>query len=366
MQKNIKMPKRVGHLFEKMLDIDVIMRAIRKASEKKRNQRNVKRILDNIEKYAKRIRQMIREGSFKPSPYKMKEINDGIRLKKRLIAKPRFYPDQCVHHVLIIALQPIIMRSMYYYSCGSVPGKGGRLINKGILKFIRRHNNKAKYVLKMDIRHFYETVTHESLMQMLRRKIKDKSVLNICNIIVRSYPGGGKCCGVPIGNFTSPWFTNLLLEPVDHAIKHYLGKDYFYSRYVDDMVIIGPNKRKLHKLRKTLEVWLSRIELRLKGNYQVYKLSKRCIDFVGVKYFKDGHTEIRKSVLKRIKRKARKIGRLGYINARNAMAMVSYMGRVHHTDSEHLFQKHIKPYIGSTKKLRRIISYEAKLCGAAG
>ena len=69
--------------------------------------------------------------------------------------------------------------------------------------------------------------------------------------------------------------------------------------------------------------------------------------------------------MKRIKRKAKRLSKLPYISFRNAVGMMSYMGYVHNTDSEHFFRKHIRPFIGSTRKLRRIIANEAKILTAS-
>ena len=88
----------------------------------------------------------------------------------------------------------------------------------------------------------------------------------------------------------------------------------------------------------------------------------RPLDFIGVKFYRDGRALIRKTILKRVKRKARKIESLGErVSARNAAGMMAYMGRIHHTDSENLFRAEIQPRIKNTKRLRRIVSYETKL-----
>lgn len=372
-----KTSKRAGYLYEKICDLDNIKIAILEASKKKRRQRNVRKILSHIDYYAKKIQEMLLEQTYIPSPYATREINDGIRQKKRTIAKPRFYPDQCIHHALIQALESVIMCSMYYGCCGSVKGRGDKRIRKYIHKYIVRRSGKSKYVLKMDVRHFYQSIDHDVLKAVLRKKIKDKHVLWLCDIIIDSCPEG-----IPIGNYTSQWFCNLFLEDLDHKIKAFFGKankgcakDYCYTRYIDDMVIIGPNKRKLHKARKMIAAELDKKGLRLKDNWQVFKLKDRppnlCgrknrtrdrpLDFVGIKFYRDGTMTLRKSILKRVKRKARKIGRLECVSARNAAGMMAYNGRLHATDSERLFQTEIKNHIKSTKRLRRIISYEAGL-----
>ncbi|MDO5391045.1 MAG: reverse transcriptase domain-containing protein [Eubacteriales bacterium] len=359
--------KRAGFLYEKICDLDNIKAAILNASKKKRRQKNVRRILDNIDYYAHQIQMMLQNMTYHPSKYVTKLINDGIRQKKRNIAKPRFYPDQCIHHALIQGIEPVLMKGMYHYCCGSVKGRGDKRIRKAVKKWLKRNPKKSKYVLKMDVHHFYESIDHDELKKVLAKKIKDKRVLWLCGVIIDSCPKG-----IPIGNYTSQWFCNLFLEDLDHKIKAFLGKDYIYVRYIDDMVIIGPNKRKLHQARKMIEEELQGKKLQMKGNYQVFRLRRspfekhkgRPLDFLGCKFHKDETLTIRKSILKRIKRKARRIEWLAnhhYISARNAAGMMSYMGRIHQTNSEHLFRDEIKPRIGSTKRLRRIISDEAKI-----
>lgn len=370
-EKSLIRTKRAGHLFEKICDLNNIKAAILNASKKKRRQKCVRKILKDLDAYAKRIQKMLISQSYRPSKYITRIINDGIRQKKRNIAKPRFYPDQCIHHALIQVIEPCFMKGMYYYCCGSVTGRGDKRIRKAIRRWIRKKPGKSKYVLKMDVHHFYESIDHGVLKKVLMKKIKDKRVLWLCFLIIDSYPKG-----IPIGNYTSQWFCNLFLEFLDHKIKEFLGKDYLYTRYIDDMVVIGPNKRKLHKARKMVEAELAGVNLELKGNWQVFRLKStvpnlcrkeertkdRPLDFLGIKFYRDGSMTIRKSVLRRVKRKANKIKSLGSnISPRNASGMMAYMGRIHYSDSENLFRSYIGPRIGSTRKLRRIISHDAKL-----
>lgn len=102
------------------------------------NPDNVKRVLKRIDHYAEIIQKLLKDQSYVPSKYIFKTINDGIRQKKREIAKPRFFPDQCIHHALMQVLEESIMKGMYYYNCGSVPGRGDKRIRKAVTKFIRK------------------------------------------------------------------------------------------------------------------------------------------------------------------------------------------------------------------------------------
>jgi RNA-directed DNA polymerase len=87
--------------------------------------------------------------------------------------------------------------------------------------------------------------------------------------------------GMPLGNLTSQFFANIYLNELDYFVKHKL-KAKFYIRYVDDFVL-------LHKSRKQLGTWKSKIEIFLREKLKlelhpdksrIIPLSKG-IDFVG-------------------------------------------------------------------------------------
>lgn len=91
--EEIKWTKRVGHLFERVVDLENIKRAIRRAAKRKTNRPSVQRILNDLDGYARKIQEMLMTESFVPNPYTIREIYDGIKKKRRIIAIPRFYPD---------------------------------------------------------------------------------------------------------------------------------------------------------------------------------------------------------------------------------------------------------------------------------
>lgn len=369
--------KRTGYLYKEICSLANCIRAILRASIGKRHRRNVKIVLENLFEYARKLRKMLLTHSYVPSPYSVRYINDGIKQKRRRLAKPRFWPDQCVHHALDGVMAKVIMKGMDYYCCGSVKKRGPARAKKGIERFIRKHPKKAKYVFKMDIKKYYDSIIHEKMMECLKRKIKDKEVLWLYRVILDSYDAVDpevsteehevfrKGYGIPIGIDPSRWLCNLLLERIDHEIRKFLGKDYFSTRYVDDLVVIGPNKRKLHRLKTFLDDRLLELGLRIKDNWQIFRLENRPIDFIGFKFYKDGHTEMRKTILKRIKRKLSKLRRMPSISVRNASGMVAYMGWIKRSNSHHFITKYITGKVRFSR-LRRIISHEGKILNKTG
>ena len=99
LKKQEILPKRVGGIYEKIYEYENIKTAIKavcsspNATKSKRNEKtNAKqqkeKYLGNIDKYTKMIQALLIEGGYKPRKLRRKEIYDGVRHKKRVIAKP--------------------------------------------------------------------------------------------------------------------------------------------------------------------------------------------------------------------------------------------------------------------------------------
>ena len=322
-----------------------------KASLGKRHQQRVKRVVENIDVAAAKIREMLLNKTYAPSPYIVKTIRDGANKKERTIHKPRFYPDQIIHWALMLQVEPIIMRGMYAYNCGSVPGRGTSFGQKAVRRWLDADYKGTKYCLKMDISKFYPSVDNEVLKGMFRRKIKDADCLWLIDTIVDSSRG------LPIGNFTSQWFANFYLEGLDHHIKERLGIKY-YVRYVDDLVLLGPNKKKLHRTRAAIADYLSTIKLELKGNWQVFRVNSRAVDFLGFRFFRN-KTILRKRNALRIKRRFRKISKKRWMSYKDACAVISYWGWIKRSDSYLLYTGTLRPLV-NVNKARKAVSVYAK------
>ena len=86
-------------------------------------------------------------------------------------------------------------------------------------EYIRSHKHKPqelKYCLKLDIKHFYQSVDIEKLKKKFRKIIKDRDMLRVLDTIVDSNVAqyGKKIVkmGLPIGFYTSQWFSNFFLH----------------------------------------------------------------------------------------------------------------------------------------------------------
>lgn len=173
--------------------------------------------------------------------------------------------------------------------------------------------------------------------------------------------------GIPLGFYTSQWLSQFYLEEFDHFIKEQLGIPYYW-RYVDDMVLMSHSKRQLHKAQKAIETFINaKLYMEIKPNWQVYrrdyidkdgKHKGRAIDFLGYRFFCD-RTILRRSIMLKCTRKAKRISKKQHMTAYDARQMLSYLGRIEHSDTYGMYQQRVKPYV-SIKRCKRKISASDK------
>lgn len=163
-------------------------------------------------------------------------IYDGITRKERTIIVPTM-EELLVQHCIVNAMKPMFCKGMYEHSYASLPGRGAHKGKQVIEKWIRTDPKNCKYVLKMDIRHFFDTIPHDRLKAKLKKTVHDEKMLELLFRIIDVTE-----VGIPLGFYTSQWLSNWYLQGLDHFIKEQLCAVH-YMRYMDDMVIFGSNKR---------------------------------------------------------------------------------------------------------------------------
>lgn len=334
--------KTAKNIYTLIIDKNNIHRAILNASKGKKGRDNVQKVMSNIPFFVDEIHSTLLEKKYVPSPYIEMKIHDGVRKKERVIYKPKFYPDQIIHWSLMQQIEPVIMRGMYEYCCGSVKNRGILHGARYLKKILVRDRKNTKYCLKLDIKKFYPSINKEILKRKFIRIIRDRDTLDLIDLVIDSAEDG-----LPIGNYTSQWFANFYLQDLDHYIKEQLKVPY-YLRYMDDMVLFHRNKKELHKIKDKIEIYLKKEDLTLKENWQLFKTESRPLDFLGYRFYR-GYTTLRKSNFLRIKRRIKKISKKATLNYTDASAVLSYSGWLKHCNSNNFSKKYVKPYIDFNK-----------------
>ena len=105
---------------------------------------------------------------------------------------------------------------------------------------------------------------------------------------------------------------------------------------------------------KDLEKFLQREGLKLKENWQLFKVDSRPIDFLGYRFYR-GYTTLRSNNFLRIKRRVKKVYKKGKLNKKDASAIISYHGWIKHSNSFEFNKKYIRPYT-DIKKCKEVVS----------
>ena len=351
------MPKKVGFLYEKMCDRDLIRAAIMVGTKGKRRRKDVRKVLADVDGYVEKTYQMLVSESYTPTVPRSRAIIDKSSGKRRIIRIVPFYPDGLMHQLCTMVMQPVLMRGMYRWSCASIPGRGNKCAADYVRRALDKDTKNTKYCLKMDIKQYYPSVSPKRLIWALARKVKDKRFLKLVYEIVSSNPDGG----LAIGFYVNQWLANFYLEPLDNFILALPGVKY-YVRNLDDMVLFGPNKKLLHKARKAVAEFLARrMGLRLKENWQVFPVKHRPVDFVGYRFYRS-HTTMRRRNFLRLARQCRRVRkrldrgqRLSYTVA---SGLLSRAAQLKHCDGYMVRAKYFDP-IGE-KPLKEVIRAEEK------
>lgn len=116
------------------------------------------------------------------------------------------------------------------------------------------------------------------------------------------------------------------------------------------MLLFHRNKKELRKIKNEIELFLKNEDLKLKENWQLFKVESRPVDFIGYRFYR-GYTTLRRGNFLRIKRRIKKVAKKRYIRYTDASAVISYMGWIKHCDSHTFITKYVKPYV-DLKKLK--------------
>ena len=354
-----------NNLFDQIVNEHNIRKAILKASLGKRKKRNVKKILDNIDYYVPLVRKMLIEGTWEPVQiHDTIEINDGIEMKKRTIVCPSFLREQVVHHAIMNVCEPLFRNKFYEYSCGSIKGRGAERAKKYISKILRKYPETTKYVAKLDIKKFFPNVKPSFVFREIRRTIRDRRVLGLFAKILRGNVQriNGKIVkqGLPIGFYTSPILSNVLLNSLDHYIKDTLNINH-YVRYIDDMLLFSSKRRHLKKACKDIQKWLGRVGLTVKPTWQVHPTVS--ITYLGYQYKRNGHVRLRDHVFLKTIRCVRRVSKKRKertLTIHDSLRILSYLGRFKHASTYQAFKKYISPIVNVREFRRRVSRFVKK------
>lgn len=246
--------KRQGNLIEKIADVNNLYLAFYKAKKGKQYKHEVEVYAKNIHQNIRILRQQILSGNVSVGKYHYFTIYEP---KKRQICAAAF-DERVLHHAIMNICHQYFEKTLIYDTYAT-------RIDKGIYKALDKAKlaiNQYSYLLKLDYRKYFDSISHEILKRKLAAKFKDEKLLHIFEKIIDSYCSTNGY-GLPIGNLTSQYFANFFLSDLDHFIKEKLNVK-FYVRYMDDMLLMFNDKTNLNNCLNAIENFSENLDLNLK------------------------------------------------------------------------------------------------------
>ena len=321
--------KRINNLYPRIYAEENIAIADNKARKCKRTRYGVRKHDENKELDNFLLHMSLRDEDYHTSAYTTYKIYEP---KERIIFRLPYYPDRITHHAIMNIMEPIWTKvfTKDTYSC--IKDRGIHTLVKQLQHDLRKDPEGTVYCAKMDIKKFYPSITHSILKDIVRRKIKDKSLLKLLDEIIDSAEG------VPIGNYLSQFFANLYMAYFDHWVKEELKVRHYY-RYADDIVILSDSKEQLRSWILAIKVYLTNVlNLKLKDNYQIYPVESRGVDFVGYVCYHD-HTLLRKSIKLKLLQLVDAYKKRLISKKKLQLKLASYFGWLKYCDSKNLLKK---------------------------
>lgn len=270
-------------LLEQILDRDNLNRAYKQV---KRNQgapgidgMTVEEALPWLREHKDELLQRIREGRYKPSPVRRKNIPkpDGTGVRKLGIPT---VVDRIIQQAIAQKLQPLFEP---LFSEGSYGYRPGRSAQQAIRKVKEYAQLGYSYAVAVDLTQYFDTLNHELLMSLLRKQIQDTRVTELIKKYLKSgVMEKGVYCkteeGSPQGGPLSPLLANIYLNEFDQEMK---GRGVLVIRYADDIVVLAKSKRAAIRLLESCRKYLEG-KLKLRMNLQKSKV----VSVVARKHFK--------------------------------------------------------------------------------
>ena len=217
------------------------------------------------------------------------------------------FRDRIVHHLIYNEISERFYNRFVKDTYSCIPKRGSTNAIQSLRSYskaVTLNYMRDAYYLKADIKNFFVSINKDILYEEILKLVDEKWLLDLIHQVIyhdikqdvyikspkwkfkllpthKSLWHTDDSCGLPIGNLTSQFFSNVYLNVLDQYIKHHWRCKY-YCRYVDDFIILDKDPQKLVEIHKDLTRFLKeRLKLDLHSDKKSINKIERGMDFVG-------------------------------------------------------------------------------------
>lgn len=258
------------HYFERAVSYGNLRRALKRCCRGVRWKDSVVGYELHAAQNTHKLRQEILEGKYRISPYQRFTIYEP---KTREIVATRIADRQVQMALCEGGLYKDITEHFIHDNCACQRGKGTdfalKRVKVHLMQYFREHGREG-WVLKCDVRKFFPSTRHDVAKEAVAKRVADPEARKMVDMVIDSF--GGEV-GIGLGSQISQLVELAVLDDLDHYIKEQLRIRH-YVRYMDDFILIHPEKGRLQECREEIRTQLGRIGLELNRKTAIYPLKQ--------------------------------------------------------------------------------------------
>lgn len=297
--------------------LELLVAAYYDCRKNKRNSASALRFEQDLERNLVQLHEELANGAYRPG----RSICFVITRPKPREVWAADFPDRIIHHFLYNQVADQFHRRFIIDSCACIPGRGTLYGAQRLYAKVRRQTqnwSRPAYYLKLDLANFFVSIDKRIVWPLLAKHIPEAWWRKLAAQILFhdprenfEYRGDPALIdlvpphkrllsalpyhGLPIGNLSSQFFANVLLDALDQHIKHTIRARH-YIRYVDDMVLLHESPQWLDAAKVEIEAFLPGLGLSLNPRKTILQPVSRGVDFVGY-VIKPWRMEVRRRTL---------------------------------------------------------------------
>lgn len=248
------------------------------------------------------LHEALEDGSYRPGP----SICFAISRPRPREVWAAGFQDRIVHHLVYNQIAERFHRRFIADSCACIPGRGTLYAARRLEAKVRSQTqnwSRPGFYLKADLANFFVSIDKRVLWPLLMQQIPERWWRGLTKTVLFHDPradyvvrgdaatlaavpahkrltNAGRYHGLPIGNLSSQFFANILLNELDQHVKHRIGARH-YTRYVDDMVLLHESPDWLNGALDGINAFLPSLGLALNPRKTILQPIHRGIDYVG-------------------------------------------------------------------------------------
>jgi hypothetical protein len=292
-----------------LFSFENLHRAYLNCRKGKRNSRCALLFEQQLEENLFQLCKELQERTYQPAP---SSCFITSKPKHREIFAADFH-DRVIHHLVVSHLEPIWEKTFIHdsFACRRNKGTHGAVFRlQDFMRSASSNGVKTAYFLHIDIKSYFLSIDKEILYRILCKRIhrlkpcwmeemkwlvgkivfhdptvkaQKRGQLSLFDLIPphKSMSSTSNKTGLPIGNYTSQFFANVYLDRLDQFVKHGLKASY-YLRYVDDLVLLDEDRKRLEAWEESIDLFLKRdLKLQLHPHRRTLASVSNGCDFLG-------------------------------------------------------------------------------------